>query len=193
MTQENNRHYYKSYTPNRTDSILGKRLKALMNRDGINQNQLAHELKVNKSTVSSWLKANSIQSVHLIAIAKYFDVTTDYLLGLSNSQLKTSDVKTISDSTGLSDIAVLQIMSLNQNAIQSLNALLSNTDFLYLWDIFLRTKDETVSNQFIDAPLFSSSEVFLLSIQKTLLKIHAQYQKDHQVLSVQEIKNEIEK
>lgn len=175
MTQENNRHYYKSYTPNRTDSILGKRLKALMNRDGINQNQLAQELNVNKSTVSNWLKADNIKSEHLVSLAKYFGVTTDFLLGLTNNASPDYELRSITDLTGLSDKAITVLANLNHISSSdieysrvpaTLNLIFENLDLLTNLYGFL-TSPNTNIGEFPD-PIGS---MYLLQIQNQLLSI----------------------
>ncbi len=52
---------------------------------GLSQVELAKELFVTKQCVSNWENGNIIPSVEmLIKIAKYFSVSTDYLLGLDD-------------------------------------------------------------------------------------------------------------
>lgn len=63
----------------------------------ISQVQLANELGVTKQCVSNWENDNILPSLDmLLKIAKYFNVTTDYLLGVSNDN--------IVDVTGLSEV-----------------------------------------------------------------------------------------
>lgn len=54
---------------------------------GLSQVELAKILHVTKQTVSNWENGNIVPSVEmLMKIAKYFSVSTDYLLGLDNRQ-----------------------------------------------------------------------------------------------------------
>ena len=63
----------------------------------ISQVRLANELGVTKQCVSNWENDNILSSLDmLLKIAKYFNVTTDYLLGVSNDN--------IIDVTGLSEV-----------------------------------------------------------------------------------------
>jgi transcriptional regulator with XRE-family HTH domain len=58
------------------------RLKELRLQKDLSQNQLAKELKTYSANVSDWergIKKPTMDSI--IAIADYFDITTDYLLG----------------------------------------------------------------------------------------------------------------
>lgn len=62
---------------------FGERLRALRLEKGIGQVQLANELDVGKSIVSLWELGKCEPTLSkLVAIAKYFDVSIDYLAGL---------------------------------------------------------------------------------------------------------------
>ena len=63
--------------------MLGQRIFELRNAFGWNQVQLAKRLNVSKQTVSNWENENIQPSIDmLVRLAKLFNVTTDYLLGL---------------------------------------------------------------------------------------------------------------
>ncbi len=67
--------------------MLGKRINELRIAFGWNQVQLAQKLNISKQTVSNWENENIQPSIEmLIRLAKLFRVSTDYLLGLDNSQ-----------------------------------------------------------------------------------------------------------
>ena len=64
---------------------FGQRVKKELRIQGRRQVDLARYLGVQKSTVSEWLNNNNEPPMSYIAqIAVYLDVTTDYLLGLSD-------------------------------------------------------------------------------------------------------------
>ncbi len=72
-------------------------IKELRKSFNISRVQLANELGVTKQCVSNWENDNILPSLDmLLKIAKYFNVTTDYLLGVSNDN--------IIDVTGLSEV-----------------------------------------------------------------------------------------
>jgi len=96
--------------------MFGDQIKALRKSHNLNQVQLAQKLDVSKQTVSNWENNNILPSIEmLIKIARFFSVSTDYLLeldertyievtGLSNSQLAhiqqiISDLKHINNSS----------------------------------------------------------------------------------------------
>lgn len=62
--------------------IFANRLKELMNFQSLSIAQLSQKINIPKSTINCWLlKIRSPQIDSLVAIADYFGVTTDYLLG----------------------------------------------------------------------------------------------------------------
>lgn len=65
--------------------MLNEKIKELRKVFGISQVELAKELGVSKQCVSNWENGNVLPSIDmLIKIAKYFNVSTDYLLCLDN-------------------------------------------------------------------------------------------------------------
>lgn len=68
--------------------MLGKRINELRTAFGWSQVQLAEKLNISKQTVSNWENDNIQPSIEmLMRLAKLFHVSTDYLLGLDNSQV----------------------------------------------------------------------------------------------------------
>lgn len=62
---------------------LGKILKELRKEKGLTQTELALNLCTTQDSISLWELGKSYPDIlMLIKIAKFFDVTTDYLLGL---------------------------------------------------------------------------------------------------------------
>ena len=84
-----------------------KRLIELRKNKGLTQEQLAEKLNISRDSVNSWENAKkerlpAIDKLKLLA--KYFDVSVDYLLGRSDyTQIGN---KEISEMTGLSDKAI---------------------------------------------------------------------------------------
>ena len=66
--------------------MLGHRICELRTSFGWSQVELAKRLKVAKQTVSNWENENIQPSIEmLVRLAKLFNVTTDYMLGLENT------------------------------------------------------------------------------------------------------------
>lgn len=65
--------------------MLGERLKLLRNEKNIGQNLLAKELGLSNASISYWETGKQEPTAEAIfKLAKYFNVTADYLLGLSD-------------------------------------------------------------------------------------------------------------
>lgn len=65
--------------------IFGQKLKELRNEKRLTQAQIATVFKVSKTTICQWETCKQEPSLEdVTAVAKYFDVSTDYLLGLTD-------------------------------------------------------------------------------------------------------------
>lgn len=66
-------------------SLFAERLRFLRIKNNISQTQLAQKIKIHQTTVSYWEYGQSLPSAQsIVAIAKFFGVSTDYLLGESD-------------------------------------------------------------------------------------------------------------
>lgn len=66
---------------------LRMRMAELRRENNLSQEDLAEELDIPRSTIASWEAGCRIPKVtHLAMLAEYFDVTIDYLLGLSEGR-----------------------------------------------------------------------------------------------------------
>lgn len=76
--------------------MLSSQIRKLRVSHGITQVELAKTLGVTKQSVSNWENDNIQPSIDmLIRLAKFFGVTTDYMLGLECK--KTLDITSLSD------------------------------------------------------------------------------------------------
>ena len=65
--------------------MLGKKIKLLRQEKGITQADLANALSVTRSAVALWETDNTDPDIkNIIALAKYFSVTTDFLFGIED-------------------------------------------------------------------------------------------------------------
>lgn len=63
-------------------TIFGKRLKELRTEKNIPQQTLALEIKYSQQVISNWESGNVEPTASaIVAVADYFGVSTDYLLG----------------------------------------------------------------------------------------------------------------
>lgn len=62
-----------------------KRLKELRKENGLTLVQLEKAIGISKSSISEWENGQSVpNALAIITLAKFFEVTSDYLLGLSD-------------------------------------------------------------------------------------------------------------
>jgi transcriptional regulator with XRE-family HTH domain len=67
--------------------IFSERLIKLMDKSGITQNDLADTISTSQSAISRW-KAGSVPNGELVSrLAKFFGVSTEYLLGLDSETM----------------------------------------------------------------------------------------------------------
>ena len=65
---------------------FAERLKELRTEKDLCDKALSEQVKIGCSSISRWENGQSdIRSDQLIILAKFFDVSTDYLLGLTDS------------------------------------------------------------------------------------------------------------
>lgn len=93
--------------------VTGKRIAELREEKGLTQGKLAKDLKVSSSLIGHYERDRSIPIDMLYEIAKYFNISADYLLGLSNCKTTKADLKTFCDSTGIDDTSVEILEEIN--------------------------------------------------------------------------------
>lgn len=67
--------------------MINDTIKALRESAGISQAALAKELSVTRSSVNAWELGLSVPTTqYIVELAKFFCVSSDYLLGLTNQE-----------------------------------------------------------------------------------------------------------
>ena len=78
---------------------LGNRLKTLRLKKGLTQKELAIQIRVTKSTVSAYEKGERKPPYEtLVLLARIFNVSTDYLLGVNRSSGTNLDLSGLTES-----------------------------------------------------------------------------------------------
>ena len=111
--------------------VFDERLTELRKAKGISQKDCALELGMpDASKYNKWENgANRPDYETVCQLAKYFDVTTDYLLGASDC--KKADNQTVHDITGLSEDAIEILKLINQMAFSDvLSELITSSGFI---------------------------------------------------------------
>lgn len=83
------------------------RFRELIEKKGATLDSLAAEFHTTRQTVSNWQNGATVpDAISICEIAKFFGVTTDYLLGLTDVKTVETDVRAVSEYTGLSEDAL---------------------------------------------------------------------------------------
>ena len=91
--------------------MLGEQIKRLRMCKGLTQVEMAKIFGVTKQSVSNWENENIMPSVDLLVkIAKFFSVSTDYILGLSKEHALNTD--------GLSELQIAHIQTIIDDIVE---------------------------------------------------------------------------
>ena len=102
---------------NKMKKTIGQRINTLLGENGISQKELADELGVSANLISYYCKGDRAPDYNkLIAIAKFFKVTTDYLLGVSEEQTNDIGIINACEYTGLSEDAINSLYNAGETA-----------------------------------------------------------------------------
>lgn len=101
-----------------TMKYTGKIIKELREKAGESQEQLAEALQApNRETIARWENGSrDLKREHIIAIAKHFNVSTDYLLGLSDNPSVDPDIQNACSITGLSKKSIDKLKLMKQSS-----------------------------------------------------------------------------
>lgn len=91
------------------ESSIAERIRWLRTSRGMEQEELASKINVTRKTINVYegeKNKKGIPTDIIKEIAKVFDVTTDYLLGMTDLKSTSSDYKSIHKVTGLTDDAI---------------------------------------------------------------------------------------
>ena len=89
------------------DSIFPTTLRALMEENKTKQDDLAEVCGVKRQSVAQWKDGNTRPDIEsLKKIAEHYNVSSDYLLGMTDVRKPSLELQAISDYTGLSEKAI---------------------------------------------------------------------------------------
>lgn len=100
-------------TQEKYNATFPTQLRKLIEPKDVTITALAHELKVSRQAVSQYQDGSTQPNLQKLAeIAKYFGVSVDWLLGLTDMPTPNMDVRAIANYTHLSDKAIERLNSL---------------------------------------------------------------------------------
>ena len=128
------------YNPEKENAVFAQKLKGLFEESKIPQKKLAEFIQsetaesITRQSIGQWCLGKSCPPLRTIPIiAKFFNVSTDYLLTETLVQNPEADVISVCEYTGLSEKAVLFLNSLQSRAIGEDTSPELKTDFSTLY------------------------------------------------------------
>ncbi|MFT3951199.1 MAG: helix-turn-helix transcriptional regulator [Oscillospiraceae bacterium] len=101
--------------------LFGKRLQELREKKGETQQQLADAISITRQSLSRYEAAERTMNIELLVkVATHFNVTTDFLLGLSNVKSTELSIKNACEVTGLTEDAARFLSELNVDGVPKL-------------------------------------------------------------------------
>ena len=136
----------KSIITDSYNSAFPKRLRYLMETQNVTRQDLGMALQKTRQAVGYYADGSSSPDWEtIIKIAQYFRVTTDYLLGLTDSPTLNADIRQVADYTGLWGEAVTQLhnnkaneefaeflsfLAVHKDTIKLIHAIKNRNDFV---------------------------------------------------------------
>lgn len=109
--------------------IFAERLKKLRSESGLSQEKLARELGISKGSLGFYETYKNTPDIEVLnSVAKYFNVSTNYLLGISENKTTNAELQDVCDYTGLSENAIEYIKSINERERYILNLLFKTNE-----------------------------------------------------------------
>ena len=151
--------------------MIGERLKQLRIKNGLKQQELADMFGLSSGTISFYESEQRKPDIDfIVAIAKYFDVSTDYLLGLTNAIDKENI--DISKVTGLNDFSLTileqSLKETNNAAAEVVDTVICGGDFLRLVNLIndKNEKKPTIDIDWSDICDKKLSDIFDMDIEQ---------------------------
>lgn len=95
--------------------IIGSRINSALAMNNTLQKELAKQLNVKDNIVSYWCKGDRTpNTTQIIQIANYLNVSTDYLLGVTDVATTDKDLKFVCDYTGLNEPAIRNLHNIKK-------------------------------------------------------------------------------
>jgi len=121
---------------------FAQRLSELMEERGVSQAQVGEAIGAQRQTVSLYKLGQSKPDIESLAkIARFFEVTSDYLIGLSEDNIPDLEARAIVDKTGLSKQALDVLLELKEDALlysfnlwEAISFILTHSEFMAFLD-----------------------------------------------------------
>lgn len=169
---------------NNVTNVFKTRLKEL--RGNKNQTETAKEMGISRSALSYYEAGERTPDINVLCtIAKYYNVTADYLLGLSDIPKPDIDSSAICDKLGLNQCAINNLSQIRQAALSTSDNEDEYVDFFLL----LQTVNVIISNNNI---IKSISKVLFSELEELfdclwIINERCNSEKEHELLTKYEM------
>lgn len=157
--------------------VLSDLIEEKKRRTGKNHKEIALEIGVSDGALSEWASDNKTANIDgLVAVAKYFGVTSDYLLGLSEVKSRNLTTQSISKATGLSEEAIETLRTFSKREdIESpmifINSLLEDPKTIYIITLMVNELLYSNDDELTDAERLRMEGGRLWECQKALSEL----------------------
>lgn len=94
------------------NNTFSNRLKNLMSEQNLTQDSLAKSIGISRQAIAQYLEGTTQPKADKIyTLAKYFNVSADYLLGLSEISTTNETIQGIHNKTGLSSQSIIKLIT----------------------------------------------------------------------------------
>lgn len=132
----------------------------------LNAKKIASMIDIPYPTFMKYLNGDYTCSLdNLVSIAKFFNVSTDYLLGLSEDKTADKDEQTAIAVTGLNEQAISYLKRLTQGQKTALTFLLGRIDFVDILELFQQAKKMQVFLPHSNQAIFDNTSVAAADIK----------------------------
>lgn len=174
------------------DEPFAKRLRELIDKKGTSQSELAAAINVTRQAVNSYTLGNTVPNADvLVKLSKYFDVSTDYLLGLSDAATTDNDIKAICTYTGLSEKSIKILNEIKKFDWQDIRRIINTINFLIEDFNLIALDDEYETASFNESIIKKIDDYFFYGGKDKQLVYFTSNGKI--ISSEDELENEIEK
>ena len=132
-----------------------KSIRDLRNKHNISQQKLADCLNVSRSAIAMWENGGSQpDNDKLLALANYFNVSVDYLLGKEKKTPDFSEVDNIISFTGFKQIPIIGTIACGEPILAEENIEgYTNVELNIHADFALRCKGDSMAPKFLDGDI----------------------------------------
>lgn len=138
-----------------TSTVISQRIKDLRKERGLSQEKLYEQLQASGIKISlnslkyyettekhhtKFDQVNGMNIKFLYDLAEFFGVSTDYLLGLTETPTRNEDVQKACTTTGLSEKAVLSLQSMSKTLDKELDFIIESPQFKEMARILYKAK-----------------------------------------------------